>query len=1044
MRTLPSKIASALAARPRVFVGDTGVSGRVTVQADWLLAEAVTGIGKWPVAKSPIRWWQAAANDQVEIEIPGIFTISRDKSLENPVPTCEIVVANQKLNPNLYDQESMDLGNPGWLWPLRAHSAEAQARWNQFINDWSNILLPNALIRVYQGFGGHELSIPDAMAAGNLMLRFVGLIDTPQGGTNGKLTLKCRGMSGQLLTEQPLYPPLVPFDQYPLVYQRFVFKSAPLNAAASTVTSGQSINEAPGDRPVSYHDSSSDQWSPTYGGGGPGSDSDLHGHRPTDSLDGNTDSFWLSNGNSQPDKAFAYDWIEYDCGGELINAIYVAPWAGNYTMFISVLEHGEWQGVDVIPYDPSELYATQVTVDTGANIPYVSQQGVPWEAAQEYLLPRAYAADRIRITFHDETYTDWGPWHYRAGVREFSARVSAGGSNAVGSVAAVTIPPIFYAATSIADPDDPTPTGYLTGDGAGQIDAFGDARIFNRTGGDAEGGDGLVSVCFTKSRNGYYALYQDGRVVCHGDAVFYGSPKGLAIDTLPNGRQNIFADILVTHTGLGYWVTRWDGTIHSYGDAPTYSAVSGLGNNVQGRACAHPTAYGLFLIASDGSVAVRGSATNYGSWSGPPSLAYGNAEMAGDIQCTRDGTGYWILTTAGRVEAKGSAANLGGVTSPDPSTDNYQRFWEILPVPDGNGYILMRGDGTMIPIGDVTNAFFGGPAQGYETLRYDGNYKDLTDIVKDILLWSGYWLEEELLPTDEPGVFGTLETTGTYVNDPINSDQLDKKMPMDVINMLKEIVGYIVGERDDGGFFFCSPNWWQSGNVDEDQQHTDEIPEIDERVDLTSLGVQLSGEAIKSPIVIGSSDVDPKNPGSTLHVSYTPPYAGLLHGMLKPLMWTNGAFSDRVQQQVMAELIALHTWFSMRADDVECWIDPRVEVNDQVRILERVTSETYIHYVRAINDTQTLIGDGGGSWTMRLTTNWLGDLDNWAVTADDADLSDDIGMPNKFPLSPTLSEWIQTTGSARVLIGFNTVRPASDMPTEVAPGSQTGSGAATG
>src|SRR5690606_32042012 len=71
--------------------------------------------------------------------------------------------------------------------------------------------------------------------------------------------------------------------------------------------------------------------------------------------------------------------------------------------------------------------------------------------------------------------------------------------------------------------------------------------------------------------------------------------------------------------------------------------------------------------------------------------------------------------------------------------------------------------------------------------------------------------------------------------------------------------------------------------------------------------------------------------------------------------------------------------FAQRRGQVTCLANPAIQVNDQVRIYERTTSETYIHYVRGISTSHDL---DTGDYTMTLTTNWLGTEDDWIITAD--------------------------------------------------------------
>ncbi len=98
--------------------------------------------------------------------------------------------------------------------------------------------------------------------------------------------------------------------------------------------------------------------------------------------------------------------------------------------------------------------------------------------------------------------------------------------------------------------------------------------------------------------------------------------------------------------------------------------------------------------------------------------------------------------------------------------------------------------------------------------------------------------------------------------------------------------------------------------------------------------------------------------------------------MVKPAMWVNGLFVDADRRQIMAELIAMHIWFSKRQGQTTCVANPNIQINDQVRLFERQSAETYIHYVRGVSTNHDL---DTGVYTMTLTTHWLGDHDDWSI-----------------------------------------------------------------
>lgn len=1029
MRTLPAHIAAAVdpQRRPRLFTGDFQANARVTVQPDWFLTPHTTGIGAWPLDKSPIRSFQNAANDQAEIEVPNIATVTRDKSVDNAAAECTIVLFNQRMDPNDVGLRTppTELGNPGYYWPTRGKTSEARSRWGQQTNEWKDILVQNQLVRVYEGFGGQDLTVEQAVAEGYLMLRFVGLIDSVHGGTDGKMTLKCRDMIGQLLVDQQLLWGLIPTEQYPLSYYRWVFNNTELQSGARDITSGSTITQQPGDRPCTYVDSSGDRW---YG-----FNASIHGHRPTDALDSNPDSFWLSVGNSSADAPFATDWIEFDCGGQAVNAVYIDPLFGNCWLYVSVLENGVWQGGDIIPYDPSILFATQSpAVDTGAAIPYAHAAAIPAGVAQEYVLERTYAAQRVRVSFRHHTYTEWGEWHFRTGVREFRPRISANAPSTVTSVQTQHIDPLYLSAATHPD------SGYVTVDSIHRVDAFGLARIEQRT---SVPPDNNVSIAIrmTSSGKGYYVLAGNGRVYVYGDAVWHGDLPTSGVDV----GTHICNDIAITADGGGYWLIQSTGQVYAFGNAPNLVGFVPPTGDAILIAIEAKGSTGLWTLDTHGTVHVYGSAGNFGSYSpattGDPQLPHENCVS---LRATSTGAGYWILTSEGRVQHFGDAPNVGGVASPAASDGNWRnQYWELIQVPNAsdNGYLVLRGDGSIFPIGDVPPVdYFGGPSQGSVQQKADGNYLDLADIVRDLLLWSGFWLEDSLGIGDMPQVFGVIESTGTWVNDAFAADTFDKKPVVDAISIIKEIPGYILFGTDEGGVKFVSPNLWRSGNFDENEVHTDFIPEVDERIDITGLDVELPARPIRSPIIIGSSQIDPKNPNATVHVEYEPPYAGLLHGMQRPAMWIDQEFKERSEMQIMAELISVQIWFQLRVDSVDCWVNPAIELDDQVRILERQTSETEIHYVRGINDT---LDNQAGKWTMRLSTNRLGDDELWAITVDHVDQSD-TGLPDRFQISAELAAWLQSRSTDRSIAGYRTLGPDTVQPSPA--GTQVGVGSGSG
>lgn len=1040
------------------FIGDNRPSVRLTVRDPWditgvpvqdragvtastvnnvIFGVTKVGVGNHTPRGVPIRWFQKEDGSQEETEIPNLVSYSVDESIDADASTLTFEISNQAMFDNASVQVAEQAGRPGYFTANRGDSPNAFARWGHTQNAWNNVLVPNALIYAYEGFGGQDLSVPAAVTAGNLLLKGIWLIDTVSVTSKGTLSVECRS-TAKLLLDQQLYKPLIPITKYPLKYYRWRTEDRQVTATSGVYTAGNPAtgtpNTAAGDRAITYYDSSEQKW---YG-----PSVEIQGHRPTDSIDNMQDTYWLSVGNSGPDKVFATVWIEFTVN-DWVNAVYLHPWAGYYTMYVSVMEGGTWQGEQTVPYDYRPLIGRQATVvNTGADIPYVASYSVPYEESREYLLPRLYNAERVRLSFRHLYDSGLGTWRYRAGAREIAIRGTAGQSSlAKSSSPGQVVAPIFYAAAALYDPYDLNRTGYMTVSNYGYVDVFGDCREYDANRADdatvlalldafvdAAGSDAaeISSVALTPNGDGYWILYSRGIVRSFGAAEYAGEPYGSFNfeSGAPGGGINKAATIISTNTGQGYWVITFAGEIFSYGDAPAYDDATTLPSEFFHGACAHRgrpgDEEGLYLVSTYGAVYTYGAARWLGNYNESENVSNaGQQEIAIDIQSTHTQQGYWILTTSGKVQAFGDAVDHGEIETPDfivdpdtqvmTSLSSYDRYYHMLAAPHDGGYLLTDGDGKIKIFGDVD--YFGSPTPGeVGQLRYDGNYLDYTDIVRDLLLWSGFLLYDPTTSgTERPPVYGNLEDTGAYAKEPLPDEMFDKKPVIDAINELRETVGFIFRIDDEGAARFEAPNVWEPGNWTNEGVRVEEIPEIDERFNLVDHSAAISDSELRSEIIIASDDPDGQSE-SVQFTRYTPQNAVALRGLLKPAMWVNGWFVNTRDRQVMAELIAMHTWFAQRQGQVTCAANPCICVDDQVRIFERTTGESYLHYVRGISRS---FDPGTGNYTMSLTTHWLGEGDDWLVSADQS-----ADAETHFIISPITKEFLLTSNSARIKSAF--------------------------
>ena len=973
------------------LIGDYKPHGRVTVEKDWQLN--VTGAVYGTSNRGPYRWFQREDNLQVETEVPNVESIETQRSIDADAGTASITLSNQ----NHYDhgEEPADgsgttqLGRPGYYTWTYGQSDEAQARWGQIENEWADVLVPNALIRTYEGYGGNDLSISAAVAAGHLTLTGTWLIDTVTVGSTGKVQLKLRDMS-KLLTDQYLYPPLVPEALYPVRHCRYLFDNYDLAFDGSDEPRGGWVNALSlrTNTVLKYFDSSSDKW---YG-----FNAGLHGHRPSDSIDGSVNTWAISEGYGSANLPYATPWWEYTVQGQF-DQIYILPHNGNYEIYISVFENGAWvEGPGTVPY------SQPLSVNIEADIPYVFRGATPYALGLWHKLPRlfdGYEGTRVRVSFRNLQQTPLGPYFFRAGIVEIKAKVESYADQS-------DIPATLYMCSYPSDLGE----GYWVVDNYGRVYAFGDARIETKTGvqgatGQAGFGGTSAAIARTPTGQGYIVLEKSGAIHTYGDA-----PTGLGSAYGAAGRFDGWNSISINAANDGYVIGSRFGNVSVHGSmtdhggtnalSPEISAFRGGDSHVDPRVGAD----GYWVVDRGGRVYNFGDAQDFGDLT--ETVIEG--EHITHIVPTSTGLGYWLLGLAGTVEAMGDAVDYGGEPASFYDEDSFEYWnsdqhnrisWSMAPAQGDIGYWVIYADGRIIPFGE---AYYYGSPSTQSFLRKDGTYKDYSDVVREVLNWSGFLLYSN---TPDSGsrapTYGNIEDTGIHAgNECLSEDLFDKKPPLDVITELKEIVGYNFWIDSDGAVRFQSPNWWAAGNFYEDGTYTTFIPEVDERLQLTDYSVTFGDDSLRSEIVIASEEPDIDTNESTTITTIVPFTANILRGMVRPAIWSNGVFNNAEEQKIMAELISLHIWFQQRIGRVSCQANPAIEIDDQVRIYERTTSESYVHYVRGISTSHNLIT---GEYTMSLETHWLGQTDNWVVTRDDL-LGD--AVTSRYGLSPELVEYL--------------------------------------
>jgi hypothetical protein len=286
-----------------------------------------------------------------------------------------------------------------------------------------------------------------------------------------------------------------------------------------------------------------------------------------------------------------------------------------------------------------------------------------------------------------------------------------------------------------------------------------------------------------------------------------------------------------------------------------------------------------------------------------------------------------------------------------------------------------------------------------------GNIADYTDIVKVLAAWSGFywpwgqtdqilenWLtSEDLLTleqvaagfTNQVGrVWGDFAYSGAFPVDPpcIPASFWDNKSVMDGINQIKEILGFICYADATGGIVWRMPNIWRTGNFISGFGFIgqDSIREIDETKVLIDYGVQIDDANLRSEIHVVSAE-DP-----TLYTSIRPGWAegevvpsavdpqgdlALLGGQDRIMLVPNYPFISQAEVDKFAYLVSLWIHWSYRKSSIRIPGNPAFEPDDQVRVYERITEESYIHYIQGVSSTMDL---DKGTWYLDVDTHWLG------------------------------------------------------------------------
>lgn len=349
--------------------------------------------------------------DHVPVEIPNIRSLAWNRSVDQDAATMKMTLWNTEVlpigsapDPGITESE---FERPGWLTFSRGATTDAQTRWGYTTNAWRDLLVPDRIIRTYQGYGFDPAEPPERDP--HLYPSGVWLIDRVTYNADATITIDARDV-GRLLIDQIMFPRIIPLPEYPLIWERYHQVELPDIVSTSTgwvrPTGASSSNDVYRGRNF-------------YDAGRPYVDSSggVLGHYNSHAFDTNANSYWLSIGNSAKQTRSAYEWIQGNIPNGKVSAVRVHAHGGPYTVWISIYANGSWQGRATIPYrEPGWGHP-----DNHADIRYVMQARIGHNENKTFRLPNAINnATRVRITFSNLMDYGIGRYRWRAGCRSIS------------------------------------------------------------------------------------------------------------------------------------------------------------------------------------------------------------------------------------------------------------------------------------------------------------------------------------------------------------------------------------------------------------------------------------------------------------------------------------------------------------------------------------------------------------------------------------------------------------------------------------------------
>ncbi len=354
-------------------------------------------------------------------ELTNIRSLSWSRSLDQDAATMTLELYNSKPRPetdpipNPLPTSRRDLDYPGWYTFDRGHSSYSN-RWAHAKNEWLGMLMPDNIIRTFEGYGMNSRTSPEYDR--NLAQTGVWMIDTVQYSALGIIVVNCRDLA-RLLLDHQVNRPVIPADFNELHFRRWQDKVL----APPTKTR----------LPMRANDHSN-RYGPAKG-----QDGQLHpitspwnyrGHTIEDALDDDPATYWMSFSHIKPRWPWGAEWVEFSFAPTASVANFQLWTVGSgYTCYVSLFANGHWlnaAGDEASDSDPHIRWTpnpTNPNRNQQARRPYVKSFVVGPDFAKRLktvTLPKTYATvEKIRLTFVNlQQLPGIKPkGGYRAGVR---------------------------------------------------------------------------------------------------------------------------------------------------------------------------------------------------------------------------------------------------------------------------------------------------------------------------------------------------------------------------------------------------------------------------------------------------------------------------------------------------------------------------------------------------------------------------------------------------------------------------------------------------